>query len=289
MKQRIFLWLLPKLLLRKSPHTIPRSGESGKKVNCFTIYLCDGNREPSKLVESIDREQNELHVLSLDNNNTFSIPEVCILSDVSPDRFSITHYFGLYELRYTNIYDLAFNFITKYDVSKVKCYILWDKISQSRFNKKDLVTKRSIELLEFMLKNQLTPDITRSQSWRNSSVDAIDIFSLMTQLHSLRWADHPHSNNEMKKLELYLDSLVESGDLKKNNDQYYVTGKALKTLEKHEENERRHLDAVGTQRKILWLTLIIACAAIIEADLVKPPPIVEWPNILYNKMTTSLR
>ena len=67
---------------------------------------------------------------------------------------------------------------------------------------------------------------------------------------------HPSFDILHKKLDLYLESLVESGELKKVNDEFVVTGNAISTIEKYEEEERRHTEAVKLQRKMFWLTII---------------------------------
>jgi len=62
--------------------------------------------------------------------------------------------------------------------------------------------------------------------------DAISSMGLMTKLYSINWVLHPSKEEQQNKLELYLDSLVESGELRKVNYDYVVTGKAISTIEK---------------------------------------------------------
>lgn len=282
LKQRILRLLLPRLLARKSPSRIPRSGEEGKKVNCYTIRIIEDNGEWLHLVDKFDKEKNELHVLAPDNKNSFVIPKSYTLNHLAPEKFHFTHYYGLYQLDYNSVYDLAFNFISKYDVVKVHIKIFWDIISQSRFNKKILVTKTTRELLQFLVEKQLNDDVKNSENGFNYSRKAIDEFSLMTELYSMRWISHPQSSQQRKKVELYLESLVQSKNLEKKNHDYFVTGKALQTLEEYEENERRHQDAVKTQKGILWLTFVIAIATMVEARIIEVSSITAWLNSFYD-------
>jgi len=282
LKQRILRWLLPRLLARKSPSRIPRSGEEGKKVNCYTTCIVSDNGDWLYLVDKFDKEKNELHVLALDYKKTFAVPESYSINHFSPEKFHFIHYYGLYELHYKSVYDLAFNFISKYDVATVHIRIFWDIISQSRFNKKILVTKTTRELLQFLVEKQLNYDVKNSENSFNFSRKAIDEFSLMTELYSMRWVSHPKSSQERMKLELYLDSLVQSGNLQKNNHDYFVTGKALQTLEEYEENERRHQDAVKIQKGILWLTFVIALATMVEAKIIEVSSITAWLHSFYD-------
>ena len=65
--------------------------------------------------------------------------------------------------------------------------------------------------------------------------NGIGVIDLMTKLYSIKWVLHPSADEQQNRLELYLDSLVESGDLRKVNTEYVVTGKAISTIEKYEQ------------------------------------------------------
>ena len=142
-----------------------------------------------------------------------------------------------------------------------------EKYLQNSFNKKKLITKQRIDLLRFMLNDQL-----------DRSHNGIDIIDLMTKIYSLRWIMHPSRDHEERKLELYLESLVLSGDISKIDREYVVTGKALSTLEKYEEDERRHSEAVILQKKMVSLTFIIAFLALVQSGVVKLPVLIDFSS-----------
>lgn len=177
----------------------------------------------------------------------------------------ISHYYGTSEITYTSIYRYLWNKVTKLIYFRIHSHRLIDNVDQFLFNKRELSTKQRIELLQFMFEDQIK---------RNH--DCIGIIDLMTKLYSIKWVLHPTRNEQQKRLELYLDSLVESQDVKKINDQYVVTGKAISTLEKYVIEERKHLETVKLQKKMFWLTLILATMAIIQAGLLKLPPIIDF-------------
>jgi hypothetical protein len=283
-KDRILNYLLPKLIAKKSPYRIPRSGEEAKSVNCFTTYLGNDGQKPTYLVDGYNSDNKKLEVLALDESGNFTVKETINLLEALKHTIEVHQYYGLYAWHYNNLYDLLFNRITRYDELKANLLRLWDTITQSRFNKKELVTKKTIELLTFLVDNHFKRG-AEYPNW-NTQNEGIGVLSLMKELYGIRWVNHPNSNSQRKKLELYLDSLFKNGDLSKNDGKYYVTGKALKTLEGHEENERRHKDTVGIQRKILWLTFIIAFAALIQAKLIILPPILKIES--YNSILSSL-
>ncbi len=95
LKKWVIKWLLPKLLEKKSPQSIPRSGDEGKLVNCFTIYLAAEWKKPTYLVAGFDPEKDELNVLALDENETFAIEEVISLDEALKYVLRVNHYYGL--------------------------------------------------------------------------------------------------------------------------------------------------------------------------------------------------
>ena len=108
--------------------------------------------------------------------------------------------------------------------------------------------------------------------------NGIGIIDLMTKLYSMNWVLHPSADEQQQKLELYLDSLVESGELNNVNHEYVVTGKAISTLERYEEEERRHSEAVKLQRKMVSLTIFLVFMAMVQAGLIKFPPLLDFSS-----------
>ncbi|MCB2168872.1 MAG: hypothetical protein KQI78_14525 [Deltaproteobacteria bacterium] len=98
----------------------------------------------------------------------------------------------------------------------------------------------------------------------------------MNKLYSMKWILHPRGEQEHNKLELYLKSLVDSGDLREINQEYVVTGKAITTIQNYEEEERLHVENVKLQRKMFWVTLILAFLALIQSGLLQLPTIIDW-------------
>lgn len=80
---------------------------------------------------------------------------------------------------------------------------------------------------------------------------------------------------------------MESGDINKVNNEYVVTGKAISTMEKYEEDERRHSDSVRRQRKMVYLTVLILVAAIVQAEVIKVPTLFDFSKIFDSKKAHS--
>ena len=84
------------------------------------------------------------------------------------------------------------------------------KLDQYLFNKKKLVTKQRTELLKFLIERTLDGETNHSP------------IDLMTDLYSIKWVLHPHGEKEQRKLEVFLDARVDTGELRKVN-YYYQT------------------------------------------------------------------
>jgi hypothetical protein len=89
---------------------------------------------------------------------------------------------------------------------------------------------------------------------------------------------HPDGDAQHKKVNFYLDSLVRSGELDKIDYKYSVAGAALRTIEEYEEEERKHTETVKMQRRMFWLTLVIAFLTFVQAGLIKIPTLVVFSN-----------
>lgn len=97
----------------------------------------------------------------------------------------------------------------------------------------------------------------------------------MTDLYTIKWVLHPQGEPQHQKLEFYLDSLVATGELEKVKNKYVVSGKALRTIEEYEEQERRHTENVKMQWRMFWLTLAIVVLTLVQAGLVKLPALID--------------
>ncbi|WP_218104312.1 hypothetical protein, partial [Methylophaga muralis] len=67
----------------------------------------------------------------------------------------------------------------------------------------------------------------------------------------------------------------DSGELKKVNHEYVVTGKAISTIEKYEEEERRHTVAVKLQKRMVALTILLAFIALVQSGIINLPVLLD--------------
>jgi hypothetical protein len=260
-RRLLYRWLLPVLLSRACESRIPRSGNEGARVNCFVVSL-DTNGDPFFIATEFDDDV--LRGVRW-NGSSYADDYNVALADIGNYELRITHYYGLTTICYDSIYDLAFHYITRLFYLKIRIFRYLEATHQYFFNKRKLITKKRMELLEFMMNDQL-----------DRQHNGIEIIDLMTKLYSMNWVLHPSADEQHRKLELYLDSLVESGELRNINHEYVVTGRAISTLERYEEEERRHSEAVKLQRKMVSLTILLVIMAMVQAGLIKFPPLLDF-------------
>lgn len=282
LKENAFHWLLPKLLEKKSPNSIPRSGEDGKKMDCYTIYLQGDEEKPQYLVNSYNPATGILNVLAPDTTGRYDVPQKISLRQAFNIGIQIYHYYGLWDIYYKSVLEAVFNQVIPLDKLRIRFRRLISWASQSYFNKRTLRMKEGHELLIYILEWQLRNTSSISDIWGSSKRSGISTFMLMTNLYSERWINHPNSAKEMAKLELYLETLQKSEEIKQIDGLYYVTGKALRTIEAYEESNRRHDDLQTIQLLLLILTFFVVIGTFQQAKLINLPPIAEWPtHILY--------
>lgn len=255
--------LLPKILNNKCQNRIPRSGEKGKRVNCFSVRL-DRDSNPFLLVESF--KDNKLIGKKWDGNKFSQVFDINI-KDINEYELEITHFFGLITITFNGINDYAWNYYSKYIYIKLWLRNIIENIDQYFFNKKKIITEDRLSLLN----NMITIQLDKYHS-------GISFIGLMTELYSFKWLNHPNKDYEKRKLKLYLDSLLETGDIEYKNDRYIVTGKAISTLEAYEKSEEKNINSIKHQRKIVFLTVIIAIATLLQTEIIKIPTIINFDS-----------
>jgi hypothetical protein len=262
-KRIILNFILPKLLKKKSPKVIPRSGDEAKKMDCYSVFLFKKNGNAKYCIVGYDNKNETLKVLGLDEAKRFSKEHNLSLKDALKYRFRITHYYKHYNLQYDNFNKATFYYVSMFDKFIVNCKIFLEYIFQSHYNHKPFVTIKRMELLRFFIRKHLNQTYDYSSSMHSTGT-GLHFFNTMTELYSIRWASHPDNENEKQKLRLYLHSLVDSGDLKFENSQYSITNKAIGTLEKHEEEEKRHNSSWWLQFWVAILTFITVIPILIK-------------------------
>ena len=256
---RITNSVLRTVLSRRCGSRIPRSGDRGSAVNCFVTAIDKGD-EPYLIVQSLEADQ--IGCIQWDGNS-YSIPCSFPLTDFGPNDFRITHYYGLSEIRSSGIFDYVVNRMSRWPYITVHTVRLLDSFDQYLFNKKKLISKERKSLLKVLVNEAL------------DGHPAHETLDLMTVLYSIKWFSHPQGSDAQLRLEFYLNSLVETGELKKVDYKYVVTGQALRAIEEYEEQERKHTENVKIQSRALCVAVAIAALTVVQSGLVKLPQFVD--------------
>jgi hypothetical protein len=239
---------------------IPRSGARGAAVNCYVVAL---DREELPYFVATGIAGDRLEGLQW-NGSSYSDNATLSIADLETGRLQITHYYGLAEVTYDSIYDAAWNYVTKLVYLKIKIHGYINSTFQYFFNKRKLVTKKRIELLQMMMDDQI-----------DRSHDGISLSDLMVKIYSMRMFLHPSWETQERKVRLYLGSLVASGELNYINDEYVVTGAALSTIERYEEEERRHAEAVRLQWLMVVITIVGVIFTAVQSGFIKLPTVID--------------
>lgn len=260
LSRRLAAQVLSRVLARPCGIRIPRSGTKGAAVNCFNVSIDKGG-EPYLLIQSLEKEI--LNCLEWDGSR-FATPTKHSLTSFRLRDFSITHYYGLAEIRSAGILDFAKDWLTKWPYIKIHAARTLTHVDQYIFNKKKLVAKERKGLLKVLVNEALEG---------RAEHETLD---LMTALYSIKWFSHPQGEQAQARLEFYLKSLAETGELRKIGCKYIVTGKALQAIEEYEEQERKHTESVKMQWRTFWLAVAVAFLTVVQAGLIKLPPLLDF-------------
>lgn len=167
-------------LRRPSPDRIPRSGEAGMAINCYTIRVMKEGSAPL-IVESADG--NTLNCLEYDGDR-YSIKSQVNFNGLLGSKFEFTHYHGLSTTIYSGWLDLAIGRTFRIPYVKAWAYFAYNNLSQGVYNRRKLVTKQRIDLLKVILDAQL------------NGIDRLSSLSVMSLIHTDKWYLHPNSDDQ---------------------------------------------------------------------------------------------
>jgi hypothetical protein len=124
------------------------------------------------------------------------------------------------------------------------------RIAQSLFNRRRLARQDRIAVLRYIFDRTV-----EKSDYRTSSID------LPGNIYGTRfWGRYDHDSH-LSYYQIVLDSLVESGDLRRVEHSYVLSPKAVATLDTHETQQERHRDNIGIQRTIAVVTVVLAALA----------------------------
>lgn len=251
--------LLGFALAKAAPDRVPRSGPDAESVDAYVVRAELRSANPV-IVKSITG--NDVECLEY-NGQRYATKSVRSIDSILSDEVEVIHYHGLAQTTYFGWSDFAIGHIFRMPYIKAWFHFRTESFEQYLFNKRKLVTKQRIELLKAVLDTQL------NTGRAPSSID------VMVKLYSVKSVLHPDYERLEEEIELYLDAFVQTGELSKQSISYHITGKGIAAIEAFEEQSLRHGEAISVQRRMFWLTAVIAALAAIQAGLVKLKPLID--------------
>ncbi len=251
MINRLEKFLIKRLIYHSCPNSIPRSGEEGKRVNCYVIYL-KKDAEYLLCVNEINRKGfTGTHWNEEDRQSYPASVPFNLMGDVS---IEIQRYIGLWDFKYPNI----FKYVLDDWTYRNRLPIIRDAVDQFFYNQKTLALKERTDVLKILVERYIkNPDI------------AFDKFKLVEIIHGQRWNMHPDRDKQLDHARIILDSLKESGEIRDVQKgklfTYELTGKALITLETYEREENRHNQTRNLTIALVIVGIIQAIAGLIQA------------------------
>jgi hypothetical protein len=258
--------ILMRLLTNTCPVQIPRTGESGKQVNCYSISIYEGD-SPVMLVNSIEDKG---IVGSHFEGGGFRTEATIPFSLYQGLSLRIEHYHGLVTHTYAGIDDYILHEWSMFYKLQSIFALAKHSVPQYFFNKKKLQLPKRMKILESI--------IAKQSDEPHKSFTSLD---LMSYMYSIRWYLHPQGSDMRKKMDLYLSSFKASGELQNDGGSfdYRITGKAIATLEQYQIETARAKSAKSANSWMLKLTAILAFFAAFQSGLIVSPPWVDLGKI----------
>ncbi|WP_088742976.1 hypothetical protein [Cobetia sp. QF-1] len=238
---------LDRAIRKPPPARIPLSLPSASNNNFYSVELVGDN---SKILV---KEKGNLGFNCLVwQGEEIGIRRVLNIDEECYAKYSlrIEHYYRGHQFTYTSaVKFIFFDYIKWY-----KFLVLKDGLDQSLYNNRSIVREERMDVLNYLVEKKIEND-----------KENFDSISMALNKKAHKWLYHPDKERYRAHLQLILDSFVESGDIKKHENGYRVTGKALITLSEYELNIQRHKDILKSTKmsnKISSAILLIGALGI---------------------------
>lgn len=240
---------------------IPRSGEDGENVNCYSIALYD-EEIPYLMLGSMDAESGEIQAYrwaGSRDRGRFEEEVVVTLDHIREYTIKIRHYYGLGDVLYTGALDYIYGKVFMFPYMQINAARAWYAIRNFMFMRKGLTAKNRWKVLKLMLEEQ-------TKRGAQSGMSDMEVLELV---HSYSWIIHPNANEVMNTMRLHLDSFVDSGELAYDGRTFTVQGRAVATIEQREQVRRRSVRNFFLAVIPIFLTAVGLVVGVVTNDKVK--------------------
>lgn len=260
-QQSAMEWAIKTALQKRPPVLIPTSGDRAKSNDCYCVYLLDKEGLLRFLVSDLIGT-GIIGKWSHDGSN-FTDDRIIVTSDLPKFVVYIQHYYRT--MAFDSVGVLYFILYRWSGWPWVR--VTFDRLQQSRFNRKALVRQNRMDVLAYILAETV-----------KNGLFQVHVTTLLTHLYSVRWVLRHDKDELVTYYRFLLDALLDSGDLERTEHcGYKLKPKALNTISEFVQEERRHGDNYKNQRGILWLTIALIFIGLLQAGAaayeqwLKPP------------------
>lgn len=258
--RQLLCWLLAPE--RIAPDLIPRSGPRAEGVDCYCVEIPTENGRPYLMLRAVERDSVNADEWS---GTRYETPRLLPMSGIQANQVVVTHFIGTDEFTFNGL--RAFLWARRLRLPYVARRLRRgrNRVAQWLFNKRDLDVGARLAVLR---------EVVRAVG---DGAQGMDAFGLMNIRHGNRWASHPGWQAHRRELNLLLDGLVDTGELRLTDDglRFIPTGHAYRTLEESDDTDRRHRGNFRLQVTIGLLTLVGAFMGAVQASVVKLPTLLD--------------
>jgi len=244
-------------LRKKSPRRITYSQEGTHKIDCFTTFLRNESENDLDMIVD-DMDDTKIRGFQLEGQS-YSQEKELEISELYKCDLTIIHYLRHAQTKYDSALDFWYGQVTLLPQRFLikQSIIQWFRVKTTRFR------HDRMDVLKTLVQKNL--ECARGEGMFAEHGEAQSYLGLFESMYGTEVFAHPKHDKELKRFRFILDSLVEGGELSQNNGRYELKGRALSTIADYEEAERRHSDSVRQNRRLVWLTLLIAVATLLQA------------------------
>ncbi|WP_404394690.1 hypothetical protein [Pseudoalteromonas phenolica] len=254
---------LRKTLKKPAPERIPTGGGDEVNNDFYSVFLIEDGKW--SLVESI--EDDTLEVIRYNSEtNMKDIQEFVPLSHIKKNDLLIRHYYKGDEYEYNSIPTFWLKGLSfRIDKLRTNLRLMWEEYQLNQYQKTKLIVDKRYEILRDLL-----------NMWEDNP-SSFCVLNYMEYKYGGMIFLHDSFDDIKVKINLYLDSFVSEGELNVvGNNEYILTGKAIKSLENRLTEENRYRQSSNLQLVIIILTFVIATAALFQAGIIKTDPLFDF-------------
>ena len=251
----MFEWLVRKSVERALRKPTPRRYSLSDVKNDFahvTLKSTDGHA-----VEAIITETNVDGLTGIFwGGDRFDLPGSIPNAQLRQMSFKLERVYG----RFRTTYSSPLEYLIKDNLGYSQLLPLYDWLVQARFNIAFRQRRERILLLSELVELYLQTD-TRDIFGRRRSRSAIDLFS---NIYGSRVWGRSDTDQILRRFEFTLESFVSTGEFSRSDEGYALEPAALASLDRFAVEDSRHTDSVTQNKRLYWLTLVLALAAVVQ-------------------------